>query len=360
MDNFKHFERPTTSKPGTLVSATIVSAVVGLATGVAGFSLMGRLYPSSTVVVNGGTSNPIKLNLEDPISQLAGNFLKYNAAIYLHSAAGEDPYSRLYSDASYIGAGVVVTSDGWVMMDAGPKLSDKQTLDILIDGTIYTSQELRVDKKYNLAFIKVDARNLQPVSFASNGDLALGSTLVYNIVTIGNDPFFAKTAILANDFLDTATKVSQIEFSDDRENMSVITPLYKGTNLPLFTLTGKLAGLAIGNERLLGGEVLEKAVAKMLNEAGYASLGVYYVDLSRLTDEEDGVYIYNSQRAPVVFNSAGFKAGIKSGDIVISIDGRVINKDNSLKTLLLNYKPGDEVLVKVLRADQEVELKVKF
>ncbi len=360
MDNFKHFERPTTAKPGTLVSATIVSAVVGLATGVAGFSMMGRFYPSSTVVVNDGTANPIKLNIEDPISQLAGNFIKYNVAIYLHSATGNDPYSKLYSDASYIGAGIVVTSDGWVMMDFNPKISEGQTLDIIINGTIYTGQEFRQDKKYNLAFIKVDARNLQPVSFASNNDLIPGSTLVYNIVTVGNDPIFAKTAILVNDFLDTATKVSQIEFSDDRENMAVITSLSRKGNLPLFTLTGKLAGLAVGDESLLSGEVLEKSVSKMLNEAGYASLGVYYIDQSRLVDEGTGVYIYNSQRTPVVFNSAGYKAGIKSGDTIISIGGRLIDKANSLKTLLLNYKPGDEVILKVLRAEQELDLTVKF
>ena len=52
------------------------------------------------------------------------------------------------------------------------------------------------------------------------------------------------------------------------------------------------------------------------------------------------------------------KAGLKAGDILIEFDGKEIGNLYDFTYALREAKPGDEVLVKVLRGDQTIEAKV--
>jgi S1-C subfamily serine protease len=52
------------------------------------------------------------------------------------------------------------------------------------------------------------------------------------------------------------------------------------------------------------------------------------------------------------------KAGLKAGDILIEFDGKDIGNLYDFTYALQAHKPGDEVLVKVLRGSQTIEAKV--
>ena len=52
------------------------------------------------------------------------------------------------------------------------------------------------------------------------------------------------------------------------------------------------------------------------------------------------------------------KAGLTENDIILEINGQKITKDNSLSSLIRQYKPGDEITLKVLKKGEEKEIKV--
>ena len=54
------------------------------------------------------------------------------------------------------------------------------------------------------------------------------------------------------------------------------------------------------------------------------------------------------------------KAGIKEGDIIVSIDNQKIDKDHSIISILRKYKPGDSVSIKLLRNGKEAQGTVKL
>lgn len=56
-------------------------------------------------------------------------------------------------------------------------------------------------------------------------------------------------------------------------------------------------------------------------------------------------------------DSAAAKAGLKVNDIVLSVQGKEIVDTESLINTIQSYKPGDVVTIRVMRRDQEVELK---
>ena len=68
----------------------------------------------------------------------------------------------------------------------------------------------------------------------------------------------------------------------------------------------------------------------------------------------------NAKIGKVSENSPAAKAGIKAGDIITRFDGKDINSFQDLSRLVKQKKPGDEVEVAVLRADQTLKLKLKL
>ena len=52
------------------------------------------------------------------------------------------------------------------------------------------------------------------------------------------------------------------------------------------------------------------------------------------------------------------KAGIQENDIILEFNGEKITTDNSLAKIIMKYKPGDAVILKVLRGKEEKTLTV--
>jgi serine protease Do len=60
----------------------------------------------------------------------------------------------------------------------------------------------------------------------------------------------------------------------------------------------------------------------------------------------------------VTSGSAGEAAGIKEEDIILSVDGKEVNTNNQLQTIIASKYPGDEVTLKIYRGGKTLEKKV--
>jgi len=70
---------------------------------------------------------------------------------------------------------------------------------------------------------------------------------------------------------------------------------------------------------------------------------------------DTGVYI-----TKVVDKAAAQKAGIKENDIILSIDDQKLERMCELRRYVYTKKPKDEVTLKILRNNREMEVKVKL
>lgn len=106
-----------------------------------------------------------------------------------------------------------------------------------------------------------------------------------------------------------------------------------------------------------------KPIIESLLTKGFVSrpyLGIYGVDVSQEASSvynlPIGVYVKN-----VIENSGAAKAGMKNGDIIISIDSNKVNTMKDLTDYLSKKKVGDTVTVKIVReSGTKVELTVKL
>ena len=81
-----------------------------------------------------------------------------------------------------------------------------------------------------------------------------------------------------------------------------------------------------------------------------ATLGIYAYDgdvasyLNLKNRLNRGVYV-----SKIVANGPAFSSGLKEGDLICSVDGKVVNTINDLRAFVYGKKPGEEVELEILR-----------
>ena len=89
------------------------------------------------------------------------------------------------------------------------------------------------------------------------------------------------------------------------------------------------------------------------SSGGGSGYGPYFGSIPDFAEPPKGVRF-----ADIRAGSPAEKAGLKAGDVMISFDGKDVNNLSDYTYLLRSKKPGDEVLVKVLRGNETIEAKV--
>jgi S1-C subfamily serine protease len=96
-------------------------------------------------------------------------------------------------------------------------------------------------------------------------------------------------------------------------------------------------------------------------------LGVSYMTVtpdiasSNNLSVSQGALITASQgQDAVISGSPADKAGLKENDIILEINGQVLDQNNSLGGVISQYNPNDEVTIKYLRGSKDYTVKVKL
>ena len=105
---------------------------------------------------------------------------------------------------------------------------------------------------------------------------------------------------------------------------------------------------------------LRSVIAKNKIEKPY--LGVYYTMITKSLAKEKnlaidhGAYVGLNNQKPTVDGSPAAQAGIRSGDIIIRIDGEDLTEANSLSSVIARHDVGDKVQLTILRDGRELSL----
>jgi len=86
---------------------------------------------------------------------------------------------------------------------------------------------------------------------------------------------------------------------------------------------------------------------------GGSGYGPYFGSVPDFAEVPKGVKF-----ADIRAGSPAEKAGLKAGDTMIEFDGKEVGNLSDYTYLLRSKKPGDEVLVKVVRGNETIEAKV--
>lgn len=269
-----------------------------------------------------------------------------------------------YREARAGGSGVIISKDGYVVtnnhvVDGATKLRVK-----LNDGRTFDAKLIGKDSATDVALLKIDGDDdLPTLPFGSSDALRLGEW----VLAIGS-PFDLQSTITAgivsakarnlgaipNDF--RIESFIQTDAAVNPGNSGGALVNTRGELVGINTLIKSQTGSYIGYSFAIPEAIVRKVVVD-LKEYGVvqrAMLGIMFrpVDQDFLDSEGKelgikelgGIYV-----ASVVEGGSASEAGIRKGDIILSIDGVKVNDSATVQELIARRRPNDKVKISVKR-----------
>ncbi len=277
---------------------------------------------------------------------------------------GNDGSRPQYREARAGGSGVIISKDGYVVtnnhvVDGATKLRVK-----LNDGRTFDAKLIGKDSATDVALLKIDGDDdLPTLPFGSSDALRLGEW----VLAIGS-PFDLQSTITAgivsakarnlgaipNDF--RIESFIQTDAAVNPGNSGGALVNTRGELVGINTLIKSQTGSYIGYSFAIPEAIVRKVVVD-LKEYGVvqrAMLGIMFrpVDQDFLDSEGKelgikelgGIYV-----ASVVEGGSASEAGIRKGDIILSIDGVKVNDSATVQEMIARRRPNDKVKISVKR-----------
>ena len=253
------------------------------------------------------------------------------------------------------GSGFIVSADGLVLTNAHVVQGASEVTVKLTDRREFRARVLGTDAATDVAVLRIEARDLPVVRLgdpagARVGDwvLAIGSPFGFeNSVTAGI--VSAKGRALPGEnyvpFIQTDVAVNPGNSGGPLFNLKgeVI-----GINSQIYSRSGGYQGLSFAIPIDMVLRVKDQIVAT--GQAAHARLGVTTQSLNQALAQSFGLErTEGALIAEVAPGSAAEKAGLRSGDVVLKFNGKVIGESGELAALVGQAAPGDQVRLEVLR-----------
>lgn len=375
-DDPQGFEQPAPSRKSGLRArpvialALVLALLAGLVGGVVGFVFANRVF------TNNGVNPSVSLGSPPPPGSSArpADSVAGIAAKVLPTVVSLDVAGPSQSDT---GSGFIIRSDGYILTNNHVIEAAASQGSITVgfnDGSKATATLVGRDPAYDLAVVKVDKKDLPTLALGNSDDIVVGDSVLAVGSPLGLTGTVTTGIVSAlNRPVTTGDSSTQdTSFINAIQTDAAINPGNSGGPLV------NSAGAAIG---------INSAIATLSQgSSGSGSIGVGFaipINQARRTAEEiiqtgkstkpvigvtldirytgPGAKIADNAingAAPVTSGGAADKAGIKAGDIVLSVNGRTVNTADELIVAIRSYKPGDTVTLKVQRGGSTQDIKV--
>jgi serine protease Do len=362
-----------------VIAAAGISALTGA---LAGGAVVYRAVQKGSVslprpvqdVLPSDTNNPdqtLTLNTTDIETSITQSVQKVGPAVVtvVGTVPGQETFFGPTGDQTVIGTGFFISDQGYILTNNHVVEGTQEVNIILSDGTEQTATLVGTDLYSDIAVLKTDGK-VPAVARLGNSDvlkpgesvIAIGSPLgnFKNTVTVGVVSATGRS-------IDTG---SGYQIEDLVQTDAAIN--HGNSGGPLVNLAGEVIGvntLVVRNTD--SGDVAEglgfaipvntaQAVAQQIIEKGYVArpyMGISFQPINpNIAERYDlpaqwGVYITR-----VVENSPASQAGLQEGDIITKLGEISIDETNSYVNALFEYKPGDQIILEVVRDDGTVQV----
>jgi len=270
------------------------------------------------------------------------------------------------------GSGVIISKDGYIMTNNHviAMASDKGIKVILSDKREFTAKLIGTDPNTDIAVIKIEADNLAVSSIGNSDDvhvgqwvLAIGNPLGLNntvtagiVSALGRNINIDGNSYAINNFIQTDAVINP---GNSGGALVDINGLVIGINAAIKTTTGYYQGYGFAIPMNIAKNVASELIKNGKIERGYIGVSIKDVDMKEAKglglDKAKGILIQN-----VIKGGAGEDAGLKTGDVIFTVDGKEVNAANELQTIIGSKRPGETAELKVFRDGNTIEVQVKL
>ncbi len=267
------------------------------------------------------------------------------------------------------GSGFVITADGYIVTNYHV-IKGANSVEVMFhDGTSYDAEIIGGDEDFDIAVIKIEAQDLQPVVVGNSDKMQVGD----NIAVIGNPlgelAFSMSRGIVsmcnrAINVDGTPFNMIQIDASINPGNSG--GPLFNAAGEVIGIVSAKYSSYASTSVEGLGFAIPINDVHAMINDIvsnGYVTNKPYFAitgytvnaSMAQQSGLVEGVYIFSVDQG-----GAAEKAGLQVGDVITKVDELEIKTLEDLTAAKKSYSAGDSATIMVYRGGKTLEVKFVF
>lgn len=263
-----------------------------------------------------------------------------------------------------LGSGVIISSDGYIITN-NHVLEGADEIQVTLSGQVqeYKAAKIGGDAESDIAILKIEAKDLQTAIFADSDKIKVGDA----VLAIGS-PFNLRQTVTSG--IVSALGRNDTEFSAFGNFIQTDASINPGNSGgALVDSEGRLVGINTAIYSRSGGNMgigfaipsnQARSVMESLIKFGKVQRGFLGIEMQDLDDalvkefkapNREGVLVAN-----VISGGSADKGGLKSGDVIVEINGRKIATSSELRSLVGNMPPGAKVDVKLFRDGKQESL----
>jgi S1-C subfamily serine protease len=389
------------------ILGTLLIAIVGSLIGIGIYS---RFDHGKTIIVQKGPSAPIQnTGLNSPTYSAPDFRLAAEKSVHavvhvkvvsqVKQLGYDSPMDYFFGnprtfnrEMTGFGSGVIIDQEGHIVTN-NHVIDGSNSIEVTLnDGRILKAEVVGRDPQTDIAVIKIKADNLQSLAFGNSNDLQVGDW----VLAVGN-PFNLTSTVTAGIVSAKGRWELDILSKDGRTPNQLRgqgqNPRGQTLNQPksgiesfiqtdaavnpgnsggaLVNLNGELIGIntAIASQTgsytgysfAIPATIARKAVSDIIEfgEVKRVIIGIQGGTVVPETVEKEnlkvnkGVYVLD-----ITLDGGAQKAGLKSGDVIVALDGVKINSMGELQEQLAPHRPGEKVMVTVNRKGDEKDFEI--
>jgi serine protease Do len=265
------------------------------------------------------------------------------------------------------GSGFIVSDDGYILTNAHVVDEASEVTVKLTDRREFTAKVIGADKRTDVAVLKIDAKGLPTVRLGDPARLRPGEW----VIAIGS-PFGFDNSVTAGI---VSAKSRSLPGEDSNyvpfiQTDVAVNPGNSGG--PLFNLAGEVVGINSQIYSRTGGYMglsfaipidLASNIKEQLIRTGRVSRGRIGVSIQDVNAQFAESFGLDRPRGALVGSvedgGPADKGGVKPGDIILSADGRPVERSSELPAIIASVRPGTDTAIEVWRDRGVRKLTVK-
>ncbi len=298
---------------------------------------------------------------------------------YIQETEYDNPFYQFFfgmpqqqvQPAQASGSGVIISKDGYIVTNNHVVENSTSIEVVLNDRRSYDAKLIGRDPQTDLALLKIDADNLTVIPFGNSDNLKIGEW----VIAIGN-PFNLTSTVTAGIVSAKARNINILDHQSGAIESFIQTDAavnpgnsggalinkagqLVGINTAIASQTGNFAGYAFA----VPVSIVQKVIADLMEYGTVqrALLGIHITDVTadeakqNNLDKIRGIHVQD-----VMEGGAADNAGLKDGDIILSIGGKNTNTIAELQEAIARFRPGDKTQLGYVRNGKENTVEITF
>jgi serine protease Do len=271
------------------------------------------------------------------------------------------PKNRLLKS---LGSGVILSKDGYIVTNAHMVVNAQEIVVTIADQEKeYNAVLIGADKDSDIAVIKIDEKNLQPISIGSSNHLLVGDV----VFAIGNPFGIGQTVTQGIISALNKNKIGLNRYENFIQTDASINPGNSGG--ALIDSRGALIGINSAIMTRSGGNNgiglaipvdMVKDIVQTLVKEGKVTRGYLGVTVEDITKELKSVY--NHKKGGLVLDVAkdtpASQSGIRRGDLIYAVNGKVVDDSANMQRIIGTFKPNDKITFSIERDKKDITIDI--